>query len=75
MNDVENSATNLDGTENIGAQGIDEANSEAAKAAKKLKDARDKDGQEPGRGGGGLGIKKIAEFLGDSSPRDRGRDR
>lgn len=71
MNDVENSATNLDGSENIGAQGIDENNSEAAKAMRKLKDARDKDSPEKGRAGGGLGIKKVAEFLGDSGGRDR----
>ena len=74
MNDIENSATNIDGSENIGAQGIDEANSEAAKAMKKLKDARDKDGgQEHGRGGGGggLGLGKVAKFIGDSDGRDR----
>ncbi len=72
VNDVENSAVNLDGSENVGTQGIDESNSEAARAMKKLKDARDKDAGEHGRGGGGLGIGKVAEFLGDS---DRGRDR
>jgi hypothetical protein len=74
MNDIENSAVNLDGSENIGAQGIEESNSEAAKAAKKLKDARDKDAGEHGRGGG-FGLKKVAEFIGNDSPRDRGRDR
>ncbi len=71
MNDIENSATNLDGTENIGTQGIDESNSEAARAARKLKDARDKDGQEHGRGGGGGVVRRVAEFLGDSGGRDR----
>jgi len=70
MNDVENSATNLDGSENIGAQGIDENNSEAAKAARKLKNARDKDaGPAKGKEGGGFGIGKVIESLGD------GRDR
>ncbi|OPY01464.1 MAG: hypothetical protein A4E60_01701 [Syntrophorhabdus sp. PtaB.Bin047] len=71
IKDIETDAVNIDGSENIASQGIDEANSEAAKAARKLKDARDKDGGERGRGGG-FGIGKVAEFLGDS---DRGRDR
>lgn len=73
MNDIENSAVNLDGSENIGTQGIDEANSEAAKAMKKLKDARDKDGGERGRDGKGGGVVgRVAKFIGDS---DHGRDR
>lgn len=71
MKDIETDAIHIDGTENIASQGIEENNSEAAKAMKKLKDARDKDGQGHGRGGGGLGLKKVAEFLGDSGGRDR----
>lgn len=70
IKDIETDAVNIDGSENVGTQGIEEANSEAAKAMRKLKDARDKDaGPEKGRGGGGLGIGKVIESLGD------GRDR
>ncbi len=73
MNDIENSAVNLDGSENVGTQGIEESNSEAAKAMKKLKDARDKDGgQEHSDGKGGGVVGRVAKFIGDS---DRGRDR
>jgi len=74
MNDIENSAVNLDGSKNIGADGIDENNSEAAKAKKKLESARSKGANERSRGGGGT-LGKVAEFLGSDTPRDHGRDR
>jgi len=73
MQDIENSAVNLDGSKNIGTDGIGESNSESEKAKKKLESARNKDTSERSRGGGGLG--KVAEFFGNDTPRDRGRDR
>jgi hypothetical protein len=75
MKDIETDAVSLDGSKNIGADGIDEINSEGMKAKKKLEAARDKGaGERSQRGGGGL-MGKASEFLGNDTERDRGRDR
>jgi len=77
INDVENSAKNIDGTPDIETDGIDEIKCEMAKAKGRFDEAvkRNKNIGEHSRGGGGGTLGKVAEFLGNDSPRDSGRDR